>query len=229
MAVIRYLGHAAFDVKLVGFDGKEKRILIDPWLENPLSPVKVADYRGVRVDYIIVTHDHSDHLGNAVELASLTRGAVVGVYEVAEKVRAQGVEAIGGNVGGVLSVDDLFIVLTPALHSSSSGVPTGVVVGGSDARVYHAGDTGLFGDMALIGELYSPDIALLPIGGHFTMGVKEAVKAVQLLRPRVAVPMHYNTFPLIRADPGEFKKLVEALTPAKVALLKPGDSLTYPA
>lgn len=229
MAVIRYLGHAAFDVKLTGLDGREKRVLIDPWLENPLSPVKVADYRGVKIDYIIVTHDHGDHLGNAVELASLTKGVVIGVYELAEKLRAQGVEAVGGNVGGPLSLEDLFITLTPAVHSSSSGVATGVVVGGSEARVYHAGDTGLFGDMALIGELYSPDVALLPIGGHFTMGVREAVRAVQLLRPRVAVPMHYNTFPPIRADPGEFRKLVESLTPTKVVLLKPGDSLTYPA
>lgn len=229
MAVIKYLGHGAFEIKLVGLDGKEKRILIDPWLENPLSPVKVTDYRGVKINYIVITHDHGDHLGNAIELFKLTKGVIVGVYELADRLRAQGVEAIGGNVGGALSVDDLFIVLTPAVHSSLSGIPAGVVIGGSEARIYHSGDTGLFGDMALIGELYSPDVALLPIGGHFTMGVKEAVKAVQLLRPKIAIPMHYNTFPLIRADPEEFRKLVETLTLTKVITLKPGESLTYPA
>jgi L-ascorbate metabolism protein UlaG (beta-lactamase superfamily) len=197
-------------------------------LENPLSPAKPSDYRGAKVDYIVVTHDHGDHMGNAIELAKLTGAKVVGVYELAEHAREQGVEAVGGNVGGSLAVADLEIVLVPAVHSCSRGVPVGAVVRGSDACVYHAGDTGLFGDMALIGELYQPDVALLPIGGHFTMGVREAVKAVSLIRPKVCVPMHYNTFPLIRADPGEFKRLVESTTRTKVVVLKPGESFEYP-
>jgi L-ascorbate metabolism protein UlaG (beta-lactamase superfamily) len=228
VATIRFLGHAAFDVTLKGLDGGVKRVLFDPWLENPLSPVKPSDYRSAKVDYIVVTHDHGDHMGNAVELAKLTRAKVVGVYEVAENAREQGVEAVGGNVGGPLAVSDLEIVLVPAVHSSSRGVPVGAVVRGADACIYHAGDTGLFGDMALIGELYQPDVALLPIGGHFTMGVREAVKAVSLIRPKVCVPMHYNTFPLIRADPGEFKRLVESTTRTKVVVLKPGESFEYP-
>lgn len=228
MATIRFLGHAAFDVTLRGLDGGVKRVLFDPWLENPLSPAKPSDYRGAKVDYIVVTHDHGDHMGNAIELAKLTGAKVVGVYELAEHAREQGVEAVGGNVGGPLAVADLEIVLVPAVHSCSRGVPVGVVVRGADACVYHAGDTGLFGDMALIGELYQPDIALLPIGGHFTMGVREAVKAVSLIRPKVCVPMHYNTFPLIRADPGEFKRLVESTTRTKVVVLKPGESFEYP-
>ncbi len=228
MATIRFLGHAAFDATLRGLDGSPKRVLFDPWLENPLSPVKPSDYRGVRVDYIVVTHDHGDHMGNAIELAKLTGAKVVGVYEVAEYAREQGVEAVGGNVGGLLALADLEIVLVPAVHSSSRGVPVGAVVRGADACVYHAGDTGLFGDMALIGELYQPDVALLPIGGHFTMGVREAARAVSLVRPRVCVPMHYNTFPLIKADPGEFKRLVESMTRTRVVVLKPGESLEYP-
>jgi len=228
VATIRFLGHAAFDVTLRGLDGGVKRVLFDPWLENPLSPVKPSDYRGARVDYIVVTHDHGDHMGNAVELAKLTNAKIVGVYEVAEHAREQRVEAIGANVGGPLAVSDLEIVLVPAVHSSSRGVPVGAVVRGADACVYHAGDTGLFGDMALIGELYQPDVALLPIGGHFTMGVREAAKAVSLIRPKVCVPMHYNTFPLIRADPGEFKRLVESMTRTRVVVLKPGESFEFP-
>jgi L-ascorbate metabolism protein UlaG (beta-lactamase superfamily) len=228
VATIRFLGHAAFDVTLKGLDGGVKRVLFDPWLENPLSPVKPSDYRSAVVDYIVVTHDHGDHMGNAVELAKLTRAKVVGVYEVAENAREQGVEAVGGNVGGPLAVSDLEIVLVPAVHSSSRGIPVGAVVRGADACIYHAGDTGLFGDMALIGELYQPDVALLPIGGHFTMGVREAAKAVSLIRPKVCVPMHYNTFPLIRADPDEFKRLVESMTRTRVVVLKPGESFEFP-
>ena len=228
MATIRFLGHAAFDVILKGLDRGVKRVLFDPWLENPLSPVKPSEYRGVKVDYIIVTHDHGDHMGNAIELAKLTGAKLVGVYEVAEYAREQMVEAVGANVGGPLAVSDLEIVLVPAVHSSSHGVPVGAVVRGADACVYHAGDTGLFGDMALIGELYQPDMALLPIGGHFTMGIREAARAVSLIRPKVCVPMHYNTFPLIKADPGEFKKLVESMTRTKVVVLEPGESFEYP-
>ena len=228
MASVKFLGHAAFEVTMKDLAGLQKKILIDPWLDNPLSPLKAQDYRGVKIDYIIVTHDHGDHLGNAVELAKHTGGKVICTYELAEHLKEMNVEAIGGNIGGPLAVSDLFIVLTPALHSSSRGVPTGVVVRGGDICIYHAGDTGLFSGMALIGELYAPDVVLLPIGGHFTMGVREAAKAVELLKPKVVIPMHYNTFPLIQADPQKFKKLVEETTSAKVVVLKPGESFEYP-
>jgi len=228
MAIIKYLGHSAFDIVLTGLDGSEKHVLIDPWITNPMSPVKLSDYKNSKVDYIIVTHDHGDHLGEAIELAKMTGAKVVGIFELATYARERGVESVDGNIGGRLNVDDLEIVFTPATHSSSRGVPVGVVVSGSDATIYHAGDTGLFSEMELIGELYSPDIALLPIGGHYTMGVKEAVKAVQLIKPKIAIPMHYNTFPVIRADPVKFKELVEAVTKTKVVILKPGETYTYP-
>lgn len=228
MAIIKYLGHSAFEIVLTGLDGAEKTILIDPWIENPNSPVKVSDYKNKKIDYVFVTHDHGDHLGNAIEIAKATGAKIVGIFEIALYAQEQGVKAVDGNIGGRLKIDDLFVVLTPAYHSSSRGAPTGIVVGGRDVTIYHAGDTGLFMEMALIGELYQPDVALLPIGGHYTMGVKEAVKAVQLIRPRIAVPMHYNTFPPIRADPMEFKKLVESMTPTKVVVLKPGETLAYP-
>ena len=228
MAIIKYLGHSAFDIVLTGLDGSEKHVLIDPWITNPLSPVKPSDYKNVKIDYIVVTHDHGDHMGEAIELAKNTGAKIVGVYEIATYAKEQGVEAVDGNIGGRLNISDLDIVFTPAAHSSSRGVPVGVVISGRDVTIYHAGDTGLFSEMQLIGELYSPDIALLPIGGHYTMGVKEAVKAVQLIRPRIAIPMHYNTFPVIKADPNKFKELVEATTPTKVVILKPGDTYTYP-
>lgn len=228
MAIVKYLGHSAFDIVLTGLDSSEKHVLIDPWLDNPLSPLKINDYRGARVDYIVVTHDHGDHVGNAIELAKLTKAKIIGIYEIAEYAEQQGVEAIGGNIGGFLNIRDLGFVLTPATHSSSRGAPTGVVIVGSDLTIYHAGDTGLFSEMSLIGELYSPDIALLPIGGHFTMDIRQAVKAVQMIKPKFAIPMHYDTFPAIKADPEKFKTLVETLTPSKVVILKPGEQFVYP-
>jgi L-ascorbate metabolism protein UlaG (beta-lactamase superfamily) len=228
MGVIKYYGHSFFEVTLLGIDGREKSILIDPWPENPLSPVKPGDFKGRRIDYILVTHDHGDHLGNAIEIARLTGGKIVGVYEVALYAEEQGLESIGGNIGGALRIPDLEVVLTPALHSSTRGAPVGVVVRGRDLSLYHAGDTGLFSEMSLISELYSPDVALLPIGGHFTMGIREAVKAVELLEPKLVIPMHYNTFPLIKADPYVFKKIVEEKYGVKVVVLNPGESITYP-
>lgn len=228
MGTIRYLGHSFFELTLTGLDGQQKTVLIDPWVENPLSPVKLKDYEGRKVNYIVVTHDHGDHLGNAIELARITRASIVGIYEIATYAEEQGVRGIGGNIGGALKIPDLEIVLTPATHSSQRGAPIGVVVAGKDLKLYHAGDTGLFAEMTLIHEFYDPDVALLPIGGHFTMGVREAVKAVEMIKPKVTIPMHYNTFPLIQADPYEFKRLVEERTATRVIVLKPGESFKFP-
>ena len=230
MASIRYFGHAAFELRFTGLDGREKRVLIDPWLGNPLSPVSPEDYvKSIdKLDYIVVTHDHGDHLGDTEYIAKKTGARVVAIYDLAVELGKKGVKTVDGNIGGRIKVDDVYIVFTPALHSSSHGVPVGVVIGGREYRVYHAGDTGLFTEMQFIHELYNPDIALLPIGGHYTMGVDEAVKAVELLRPKIAIPMHYNTFPPIKADPEEFKKKVEEKTSTKVVILKPGEEMSYP-
>jgi L-ascorbate metabolism protein UlaG (beta-lactamase superfamily) len=229
MVLIRWLGHAAFVINAGG-----ATILVDPWISNPLSPYRSVDsfakeYRFV--DYIIVTHDHGDHVGEAVELLSRFKDArIVAVFELAEELAKRtgaGERSIPANIGGRVKLEKgLEVVFTPAFHSSTKGAPTGVVIFGEGKAIYHAGDTGIFSDMRLIAELYKPHVALLPIGGHFTMGVEEAVKAVELLKPRIVVPMHYNTFNVIVADPLFFAKLVkESIPGVEVKVLSPGQLL----
>jgi len=219
MGYIKWLGHAAFEILL-----DNKIIYIDPWITNPKSPIKVEEITSA--DYVFVTHEHGDHLGEAFEIALKTEATFVSVYELAEKAKQRGVKnAIGANMGGPIKLDDIEAYLVPAFHT---GMPTGVVIKGNEATIYHAGDTAVFGDMALIGELYSPDIALLPIGGHFTMGPVEAAKAVELIKPKAVIPMHYNTFPVISGDPNEFKNLVTKRLPeVKVVILSPGDKYEF--
>ncbi|MDM7275182.1 MAG: metal-dependent hydrolase [Thermoprotei archaeon] len=225
MGRLKYYGHAAFEVQVSGY-----KILIDPWLSNPKSPVRpehVGD-----VDFIVLTHGHFDHIGDAEVIArNNPKAKIVGVFELATDFgRKLGEDRfIGGNIGGPMNVaEGLKIALTPAAHSSPLGSPTGVVIISDEARIYHSGDTGVIMDMRLIGEIYRPDIALLPIGGHFTMDPVEAAKAVELLRPKVVIPMHYATFPILYGDPGEFKKLVEErCLPSKVVVLKPGESYEF--
>ncbi|ABM80735.1 metal-dependent hydrolase [Hyperthermus butylicus] len=225
MGYVRWLGHAAFEISIDGYT-----VLIDPWLTNPLSPVKVEDYRD-KVDLIIVTHDHGDHLGESVELLRINRRArFVAVYElanyVAEQLGGATDRVIGANIGGPVRIPDinLKVMFFPATHSSSRGTPTGVLIVGKETSIYHAGDTGLAAEMALVGELYSPKIALVPIGGHFTMDAYQAAKAIEMLRAKVVIPMHYNTFPVIRADPEELKRYVDEFKlDAKVVVLKPGE------
>lgn len=158
------------------------------------------------------------------------RTIFVSLYEIAEYVGEQIRDmnrVIGANIGGPVKLtSDLDVVFTPAIHSSIRSSPAGVVIRSRELRVYHAGDTGVFYDMILIRELYQPELALLPIGGHFTMGIDEAVKAVELLRPRYVIPMHYNTFPVISADPEIFrKKISEKFPETRVLILKPGEEI----
>jgi len=237
VAVLTYFGHAAFQLEVGGV-----KILIDPWLSNPLSPVKPGDVKGVKL--ILISHSHFDHVGDVAEIAKNNPDAkVVAVYEVADLVAEQiaketGVgkqdlfnsgRVVGANIGGPVKLDDLGVkvAFTPATHSSV-GVAAGIVVITGEGTFYHAGDTGVTMDMRLIGEIYKPDVAMLPIGGHFTMDPVEAAKAVELVRPRVAVPMHYGTFPVLYGKPEEFKKLVEdKCLPTKVDIIKPGESREY--
>ncbi|MCO5382249.1 MAG: metal-dependent hydrolase [Methanosarcina barkeri] len=185
-------------------------------------------------DIIAVTHGHRDHFGDTIEIGKRTGCRIISIHEVANYIKSKGVFAEGMNKGGTVHVEGIALTMTEALHSSSieasdfsfdGGCPAGFIIGISGHSIYHAGDTGVFGDMQLIGELYEPELALLPIGDRFTMGIKEALKAVELIRPKIVVPMHYSTFDIIKQDPEEFKRAVEAKVDTKVIIMKPGESI----
>jgi len=221
---ITWLGHAAFLLE------GSKRVVIDPFLTgNPKAPVGPEE---LDVDLILVTHGHGDHLGDAVEISKRTNAPVVCIYELSVILSGKGAETVGMNIGGTARFDDVEVTMVKAVHSAdvvdggivSAGDPVGFVVKMDGVTVYHAGDTDVFMDMKLIGELYRPKVAMLPIGDFYTMGVKGAVKAVELIRPEIAIPMHYDTFPAIKQDPKRFKEEAEKLG-VKVVILKPGESL----
>ncbi len=219
MTRVRWLGHACFLIEA------ERRIIIDPWISgNPKCPVKLEELP--RIDHILVTHDHGDHLGDAIDIARRDEAKVIAIYELAEHLRNLGVKnTVGANIGGEFTVDDISYVLTPALHSCERGSPVGFIIRLRNGfRIYHAGDTGVFSEMELIGKLYKIDLALLPIGGHYTMGPREAAVAITMLRPRFVIPMHYGTFPPIEVDPDRFRALVRELMPeVEVRILRPGE------
>jgi len=222
MVKVRFLGHAAFEI------AGSKRILIDPFLTG--NPKAAAKPEELEADLILITHAHGDHIGDAVAIAQRTGAKIVAMYDIANYLveNSRGITTIGMNYGPT-EVDGVKIVQVPAWHSSSDGKYSignacGYIVELDGVKVYHAGDTFVFKDMGLFAELYGPiDLALLPIGGHFTMGPREAAKAVELLKPKKVVPMHYNTWPPISADPEEFKRLVGDR--AEVIILEPGESL----
>jgi len=228
MARIRWLGHATFIIKLSGYT-----IAIDPWITNPLSPYRsidsfTKDYPDI--DFIFITHDHGDHVGDSIDLLKRYRNAkLVALYELAEHIAKEANASnrvIPVNIGGSINLGDIEAVFTPAIHSSSISDPSGVIVFGENKAIYHAGDTGLFSEMSFIKELYNPTVALIPIGGHFTMGIREAIKALEILRPRYAIPMHYNTFDVIRVDVNKFVELAKNRVPeTTIVVLKPGEEL----
>jgi L-ascorbate metabolism protein UlaG (beta-lactamase superfamily) len=215
---LKWLGHATFIVEYEGL-----RLIIDPFIrDNPVCPVGLEDVP--RVDLVLVTHSHADHYSDALSLVKRDNALFVGSYELATEIESQGGKAVGMNIGGTYRYRSLLITQVRADHSHEKGPATGFVLRHPEGSLYHSGDTGLFYDMALIRKLYSPDVALLPIGSHFTMGIDEAVEAVDLLKPKYVIPMHYNTFDVIKADPHEFKRKVEYRVPgAEVVILSPGD------
>ncbi len=221
---ITWLGHAAFLLE------GSKKILIDPFLRgNPMSPVKPDE---VDADLILVTHGHGDHLGDAVEISKRCKAPIICIYELSVLLGRKGAETIGMNIGGTAKLEDVEVTMVKAVHSAdvveneiiSAGDPVGFVVKMDGISVYHAGDTDVFMDMQLIGELYKPKVALLPIGDFYTMGIKGALKAIELIKPEIVIPMHYNTFPPIKQNPEEFKEKAEKMG-VKVVILKPGESL----
>lgn len=220
---IRWLGHACFEIELMN-----RILLVDPWLDgNPKAPIKSSDIE--KADIICVTHDHSDHLGDAVEICKRTGATFVGIAELGGYAREQGLkEAIGMNIGGTIEVKGISISMVQAFHSCSRGAPTGFVIKGEGKAIYHAGDTGLFGDMRTIGKIHHPNIALIPIGDYYTMGPKDAAEAVKLVKPVTVIPMHYQTFPVLVPSADEFVKLVREKTPrVEVVELEPGETYQF--
>jgi L-ascorbate metabolism protein UlaG (beta-lactamase superfamily) len=224
MPNLTYLGHSAFSVAC-----SKGVVLIDPFLTgNPRAAISAKE---AKADVILVTHAHGDHLGDAISIAKRTGATIVASFELANHCISQGAKAIDPHFGGTVDLPMGRVKLFPAVHSSSTddgvflGQAASFLLEVDGARIYHAGDTALFGDMRLIGEEFEIDVALLPIGGHYTMGIEDAVRAVKMLRPIIVVPMHYNTFPIIEVDPLEFKRLVERETRSECEILKPGDCL----
>lgn len=224
MMQLRYLGHSAFEVS----SEAGHSILIDPWLDgNPASAVKSAQ---VKADFIVLTHAHGDHLGDAFKIAAHCTPLFICVSELAGYISGKGFQVHAMQIGGAHDFPFGRLKLTQALHGSQTpdghyaGLAAGVLLWVDGVCIYHAGDTGLFGDMRLIGEMNAVDYLLLPIGDNYTMGIDDAVKAVELIRPRIAIPMHYNTFPLIKADPRDFAAKLQALG-KDCRIMQPGDLL----
>lgn len=208
---LKYFSHSSFQIK----SDSGQTILIDPFFDgNPTSPVRSEE---VTADYIVLTHGHGDHLGDALKIAARTNPLFICVNELANYCIDKGFRAHNMHIGGAHLFPFGRVKFTIAHHGSMTpegtygGEPAGVVLTVDGKTLYHTGDTGLFYDMKLIGEMTPLDYMLLPIGDNFTMGIRDAVKAVQLADPRVAIPMHYNTFPVIAADPQEFAREVVAL------------------
>ena len=224
-----WLGHATFLFRTPG----GKRILLDPWVSaNPACP-ESARHIGA-LDLILVTHGHSDHTGDVVSIGRATGARIIAPYELSVWLQGKGLQNVTGlNPGGTVDALGLSITMVPAIHSSSieedgrtlyMGLATGYVIRFEDGlTIYFAGDTSIFGDMKLIGEMYQPAIAFLPIGDVFTMGPEQAAKACELLNVKQVVPMHYGTFPALTGTPERLRALVEPRG-VEVLELKPGET-----
>lgn len=209
------LGHAGFRINL-----ENKVILIDPWIsKNPVSPYKnIEEALELKCDYIFVTHEHQDHgLEDAINLCKLqTKITLIGTLQLVQFAKEKGVKnVIGASIGGQIKLNDLLIYIVPAIHPSTFGA-VGFVIKGKNETIFHAGDTAFYSDLKLL-RYYKVDVAFLPIGDYYTMGIKWAKEAVKAIKPKYIIPMHYNTFPEIKTNLVDFKKQVGKL--AKVQVL----------
>ena len=221
MPELEFLGHACFILK----EGSNA-LIIDPFLTG--NPQAAAKADQIDCQYVLVSHGHEDHIGDAVSIAKRTGATVISTAEVARFCAEKGVQAHGMHLGGKHNFDFGFVRITPAFHGSGmpGGHACGFIIKFHGKTIYHTGDTALFSDMALLGRLESIDVALVPIGDNYTMGPSDAAEAVHLLQPKLVVPMHYNTWPVIAQSPDGFKQDVENRFKIPVHIMKPGDSYT---
>jgi L-ascorbate metabolism protein UlaG (beta-lactamase superfamily) len=229
---IKWLSHACFLITSPG----GKVIITDPWLlNNPLCPVKVEDIKTAHV--VTVSHDHFDHWMGVAEVAKQTGAVIICQPETADRFKRElgiaeaNIVYFGGgmNTGGSVVQQGITVTMTHAFHSSATGCPSGYIIKLEDGTtIYHAGDTGIFEGMRLLGELYPLDLALIPIGGAFTMDPYQASKALSLLKPKKAIPMHYKTFPILEQSADNFVRLAKKEAPkVEVVVLEPGQEYSW--
>ncbi len=229
---LTYLGHATFMAKSAG----GKNVLIDPWvMNNPACPEPLKELE--RVDMMLITHGHFDHIGDAIAIGKKHTPKAIGIYEVCLWLEKKGLKStLPMNKGGSQSVDGIRITMVHADHSCGLLEEDGSIIYGGEAvgyvvefengfSIYHAGDTNVFGDMKIIGELYRPEVALLPIGGLYTMSPREAAYALRLLGAKKVIPMHYATFPALVGTPSQLRELTRDIADLEVIEVKPGETV----
>lgn len=224
---LTFIGHASLGLVTDGY-----KILVDPYIKN--NPVAVVDADSIEADYILITHGHGDHIGDTIEIAERTGATVISNAEISGWLRKKGLKVHGQHLGGGFTHPFGYLKLTLALHGSGlpdgtyGGNPAGLLLTTNDGeKIYMAGDTGLFGDMRLIG-VEGITLAVIPIGDNYTMGPADALRAVKLLIPEHVIPIHYNTFELIEQDAEAWAENVRTETQTKVHLLKPGERFVHP-
>ncbi|MCH9025321.1 MAG: metal-dependent hydrolase [candidate division Zixibacteria bacterium] len=225
MPTARFLGQSCITIQ-----NGDHKIIVDPFLTgNPLAGAKQEE---IECSHVLLTHGHGDHFGDTIEIAKRNDATVIATYELASFCGSKGLKFHPMHIGGAHDFDFGRVKLTIAHHGGGfgenaeiyTGPPVGFLITMGGKTVYNAGDTGLFYDMKLIGEMNQIDLAFLPIGDNFTMGIDDAVKAVEFLKPKKVVPVHYNTFPLIEQDPQEFAGKVKT---AEVVIMNPGDAIEF--